>query len=954
MAKARVFELAKELGLADEDLLRRLTSMGMTGMTQMSALEEEQVQQIKMEVGSPRENRYTEKRVGTTIIRRRKRHQQEQEEMESDVSAEAASDEEVPFQPEAPFEEPPQSAQEQPVDMEAKPQEKSAQKPPRAREVARVISRPEPSEPEQAEQETVSEEPPTEEPQPEAPVQAEASAPSEAETPSGLEGEPLPPNESESGQPPVSEEKPRSESKPKTTGKRIVERDVKKEEEKTGERPRKDAPKKRRRDEPARIIRMPDPEVKRPAAVVEAAPSPQDRKGAKVVPFRPQEQATPETEEELARKAKKKKFKKTVKSEEEDKGLPKRAFVKRKEILERDDLYDESRSRGYKGKKGGKTQRRVQKTEVTMPKAIKRRVKIASDTIQVGELARKMGVKAGEMVKKLFAMGMMANVNQSLDLDTASLLAGEFGYEIERTALQEQEILAPDVVREESMRFRPPVVTVMGHVDHGKTTLLDAIRKTNVVEGEAGGITQHIGAYHVKVGDGAITFLDTPGHEAFTAMRARGAKVTDIVILLVAADDGVMQQTKEAIDHARAAAVPIIVAVNKIDKPNADMDRVKRELAEYGIVTEEWGGDTVLVPVSAKKREGIEELLEYVVLQSELLELKADPSVNARGTVVEARLDKGKGPVATVLVQSGTLKVGDAFICGQQSGRVRAMTDDLGRPVDDAGPSIPVEVQGLSGVPMAGDEFIVLADEKMVKQIADRRQQEQRLAALSQGGAMTLEKLQKQILEGETNELNIVLKADVQGSVEALSESLQKLGNQEIHVNIVLASPGTISENDVMLASASGAIVVGFNVRPSVKIRQLAEAQGVQVRLYDVIYDVIAEIKEAMAGRLKPTYEEKVLGQAEVREVFRISKVGAIAGCQVTDGKVTRSDRVRVIRDGVVVAEAQLETLKRFKDDAKEVSQGFECGIKVSNFNDLKVGDIIESYMLEEIRPTLD
>ena len=927
MAKARVFELAKELGLANEDLLEKMTSMGITGMTHMSALEDEQINQIKEEIGTPKTPEYVEKRLGSTIIRRRKKAPKPEPEIvvEPEASEEEAPAAEGPVASEVIAEPsiPAEMTQEAPAEVEPEPViPAEAAAPPETVESVETTEAAEapgiPEQPEAEQPETVAGEIATvSEPIAEAPVE-ETAAPKE----------------------------PEKEAIP---DKKTLKKAREKTEKKAAKEGKKGAAKKaRKKEEPARIIKMPEPERR-----VEEEPEPEQVRRPKVVPIREETETQPAAEEG-GRKGKKKRSRRGAKAAELEDELAQKRFPKRREILERKDLYDEGRIRSFKSKKGGKAPRKSHKTEVTTPKAIKRRIRLAGDTIIVGELAKKMGIKAGELVKQLFTMGVMANLNQVLDFDTTTLVASEFGYEVERTIPQETEILAPEEVKTENLVERPPVITVMGHVDHGKTTLLDAIRESNVVAGESGGITQHIGAYHVKVGDGSMTFLDTPGHEAFTAMRARGAKVTDIVILLAAADDGVMQQTKEAIDHAKAAGVPIIVAVNKIDKANADQDRVKRELSDYGVVPEEWGGDTVVVPISAKQKKGIDELLEYVLLQAEMLELKADPSINARGTVIEARLDKGRGAVATVLVQSGTLKVGDSFLCGHHAGRVRALNDDRGRPVEEAGPSIPVEVQGFTGVPMAGDEFIVLADEKTVKQIAERRQHEQRVASLSQGGAMTLEKLQQQIQEGEANQLNIVLKADVQGSVEALSEALQKLSTSGVSLNPVHASTGAISENDVMLAAASDAIIVGFNVRPTAKVRQLAKNEQVEIRLYEVIYDVINDIKEAMAGRLAPTYEERVLGQAEVRELFRVSKVGTIAGCVVSEGKISRSERARVIREGIVVADGELQSLKRFKDDVKEVAQGFECGINIANFNDVKVGDIIESYTLEEIKATLD
>lgn len=587
------------------------------------------------------------------------------------------------------------------------------------------------------------------------------------------------------------------------------------------------------------------------------------------------------------------------------------------------------------------------------PKATKRKIRI-EEAIIVSELAHQMGVKATEVIKKLLLLGLPVTVNQAIDFDTASLVAAEFGYEVEKKGIEEETILATQEDRPEDLRPRPPVVTVMGHVDHGKTSLLDAIRHTNVTSEEAGGITQHIGAYHVHLEKGDIVFLDTPGHEAFTAMRARGAKVTDIVILVVAADDGVMQQTIEAINHAKAAQVPIIVAINKIDKPNANPEKVKRELAEHGLIPEEWGGNTIMVEVSAKKKIGIEDLLEMVLLQAEIMELKANPNKPARGRVIEAKLEKGRGPVATVLIQEGTLKLGDAFVCGVHYGKVRNIFNDRGQRIESAGPSMPVEVIGLSGVPQAGDDFAVVADEKQARTLAEHRLRKQREREISLSTKVTLEKLYEQIREGQLKEFNLILKTDVQGSLEALTEAIKKLSHPEIKINIIHAATGAISENDIMLASASNAVVIGFNVRPDAKVEELAQREKVDVKFYNVIYQLIDDIKAAMAGLLEPEYQEKVLGRAEVRQTFHISKVGTVAGCYVQSGVVQRGAKVRVLRDQVVVYDGKIASLKRFKEDAREVKAGFECGILIENFNDVKVGDVLEVYTMEAVKPSID
>jgi translation initiation factor IF-2 len=631
----------------------------------------------------------------------------------------------------------------------------------------------------------------------------------------------------------------------------------------------------------------------------------------------------------------------------------KKEGLKKIEIIEKRERIFEPGPRASKGKKREKEQvLHGKKTEITTPKAIKRIIKI-TESITVGELAKRMGAKANDLIRVLMKMGLMATINHPLDFDAASIVAADFGYEIENVAIDLDEMLESIADMPESLVKRPPVVTIMGHVDHGKTSLLDAIRETNVIAGEAGGITQHIGAYDVELKGRKITFLDTPGHEAFTAMRARGAKVTDIVILVVAADDGVMPQTREAINHSKAAGVPIIIAINKIDKPDAKPERVKQELMEFGLVSEDWGGETIFVEVSAKKRINIEELLEMVLLQADVMELKANPDKPARGTIVEAKLDRGRGPVATVLVQEGTLKVGDYFVSGIHYGRVRAMQNERGNKIAEAGPSMPSEVIGFTGVPDAGDVFVVLSDEKQAKEIAMHRQQKIRETELAKTSKLSLEQLYEKIQKGEVKELNVIVKGDVQGSVEAVAEALRKLSTDAIRLVVIHASVGAITETDVNLAAASNAIVLGFNVRPEVKAHALADKEGVDIRLYNIIYDAVDDIKKAMEGLLEPTLREKQLGRAEIREVFSVPKHGNVAGCYVLDGKILRNMPARLLRDNVVVFEGKLANLRRFKDDVKEVSSGYECGISLENYNDIKIGDIIESYEIEKIAATL-
>ncbi len=591
---------------------------------------------------------------------------------------------------------------------------------------------------------------------------------------------------------------------------------------------------------------------------------------------------------------------------------------------------------------------------VTQPlKAAKRKVRIEG-TIRISDMAQQMSLKANELIKVLFNLGIMATINQSIDFDTASILAAEFKYEVEKTGFEEKDYLEPSAPdRPEDLKPRPPVVTIMGHVDHGKTSLLDAIRKTHVTSGEAGGITQHIGAYHVRTKNGDVVFLDTPGHEAFTAMRARGAQITDLVILVVAADDGVMEQTREAVNHARAANVPIIVAVNKMDKPGANPDRVLRELAEMGLQAEEWGGDTIVCKVSAKTHEGLDELLELLALQSEVMELKANPDKPARGHIIEAKLDKGRGAVATVLIQEGTLHQGDTFVCGTFSGRVRALLNDQGKKVKEAGPSIPVEVQGFTGVPVAGEEFAAIEDEKVARRIADARAIAQREKELASETKVTLESFLAGTGNDEQKTLNLVVKADVQGSLEAVQGSLQKASTDKVTVNVVHGGTGAITESDILLASASKAIIIGFNIRPTAKIKEVAAHENVDIRFYDIIYKLVDDVKNAMAGLLAPVEKEVYLGQAEVRKTFTLPKVGTIAGSYVADGKIVRNAGARLLRDGVVVWTGSISSLKLFKDDAKEVARGKECGIGLENFNDIKDGDIIEAFETVQEAATL-
>jgi translation initiation factor IF-2 len=574
------------------------------------------------------------------------------------------------------------------------------------------------------------------------------------------------------------------------------------------------------------------------------------------------------------------------------------------------------------------------------------------NNIKVSDFALKLGIEPSKIIKKLMDIGVFATINQDIDFDSASAIANGMGFEVEMDQnyhARADELLQDEAEQPENLVPRPPVVTVMGHVDHGKTSLLDAIRQSKVTSTEAGGITQHIGAYQVNIKDKKIVFLDTPGHEAFTSMRARGAKVTDIAVLVVAADDGVMPQTVEAVNHARAAQVQIIVAINKMDKPNANPDRVKQQLAEAGLVPEDWGGDTIMVPVSAVKKQGIENLLEMIILVAEMAELKENPNKPASGTIIEAQLDKGRGPVATVLVQKGTLKIGDSIVAGSAHGKVRAMIDDKGQRIKKAGPSTPVEVLGLSDVPNAGDLLYTVSDEKLARQIADKRKEKQRELELSSSIKISLDELFSRIQKGDIKDLNIIVKADAQGSMEALKQAIKRLSTDEIHVNVIHGGVGAITETDIKLATASSAIIIGFNVRPETSALRLAENQKVDIRTYRVIYNAIEDIEAAMKGLLEPKYKEMVHGRAEVRATFKVPGFGMVAGCYALDGKINRHDSVRIIRNGVIIHEGKIDSLKRFKDDVREVAAGFEFGLGIEKFNDIKENDIIETYAMEEI-----
>jgi translation initiation factor IF-2 len=861
MSKTRVYELAKELGLENKDLITHLEKIGITVKSHSSSLEDIDVERIKNELLAKEPKQIVEERIKSTVIRRRAIRAPQEETPVEEVTEEKAEEK---VAPEKKKEEAPAKA------AETKPEE-----PPKL-----TLS--------STEAVAKKEIPKTEEKE----EKVEAKAEPGIEAPAAVE----------KPKPQIIPVRPPIISKHKIT--RLE--------------PKKEFP-----------------------------PKPPVKPGEKAI--------VPPPEKIIKREFEKPKKKGKAPVEvfiEEEKEVPRRKVLEKKiekKLRKQDDDRDVAFPKWRDEKKVAPV--RMKKTEITVPKAIKRRIKIG-ETISVGELAKRMGVKASEVINKLMAMGVMATINQSIDYDIATLVAAEFSFQVEAVDVEfEESGLKPEVVSE-NLKPRAPVVTIMGHVDHGKTSLLDAIRKTNVIAGEAGGITQAIGAYRVNINNRDIVFLDTPGHEAFTAMRARGAQVTDIVVLVVAADDGVMDQTVEAINHSKVAGVPIIVAINKIDKPGAEPEKIKQALTEHGLLSEQWGGETIFCEVSAKKQIGIESLLEMILLQADVLELKADPDQPARGIIIEAKLDRGRGPVATVLIQQGTLREGDAFVSKTESGRVRAMINDQGLRVDEAGPSTPVEVIGFSSVPQTGAEFFVVEDEKKARNIADywlRKAREQELSASSK---ITLEQLYQKIKEG-VKDFNVIIKADVQGSIEAISDALHKLSTDDVRLKIIHSSTGAISETDVMLASASNAIIIGFNVRPDARVVEIAQQEGVEIKLYDIIYNVIADVRAAMEGLLEPEYKEVVLGRAEVRETFKVPKIGTVAGCYVTDGKIARSANLKLVRDSVVVFDGKILSLRRFKDDAKEVQAGFECGISIEGFNDIHVGDIIEAYTTEKLERKL-
>ena len=956
-ASVRVEDLAVELGLSNKDIIQHLREIGVQAKSQKTVVDAEDVDRLKAELKESSAPRKEVRRVtdsGVIVRRRRKKSkksepeapetpevQEEEAESPSEAAAEAAPAE--PVMEEAAVvsaETPEEAAQEESPE---KPAAKASKRTKDSKPKVRVIA------PAQAE-------PPAEEPVAEAPV-AEEAAPEPAP-----ESAPEPEASTPSEESPV--EEAAAEEAPEATPEKTEEPEAEAAKAAAAEdedEPKKKKKKKKREPEApkVKIISMPDPAEVQARETARAMSEPARRPprpggrfngpaGGRPAPGTPPGTSPlpdPLVSDGRSKKKKGKKDRRVV----EFSTAQKDGQVNRFE----ETAFPQGR-KGRKKKGRRQMQQKIEQPLAQPMKAAKRKIKF-DETIRLADMAHQMGVKAQDLIKALFGMGVMATINQSLDLDTASLLAGEFGYEVENVSFDEQTFLAPiEEDKAEDLKPRPPVVTIMGHVDHGKTSLLDAIRLTNVTDGEAGGITQHIGAYHVNTDRGEIVFLDTPGHEAFTTMRMRGAQVTDIVILVVAADDGVMDQTREAISHSKAAGVPIVVAVNKIDKEGANPDNVKRELAEQGLVPEEWGGDTIFAHVSAKQKVGLDELLEMVLLQAEVLELKANPDKAARGHIVEAKLDKGRGPVGTMLISEGTINQGDSFVCGVQFGKVRAMFNDQGKKLKTAGPAMPVEIQGFDGLPEAGDEFFVVEEEKMARRIAQSRAMKKREKILSAKTKVTLESFLASRPDDEAQTLNLVLKADVQGSLEAVTEALNKLSTDEVKINVVHGGAGAITESDILLAGASEAIIIGFNVRPNLKVKEIAEQEGVEVRFYDIIYKLVGEVKDAMSGMLAPDIEEVYLGQAEVRQTFSVPKVGTIAGSFVADGKITRTAQVRLLRGGVVTYTGQVTSLRRVKDDVKEVAKGYECGIGLEKFNDIKAGDIIEAFETKEVARTID
>jgi translation initiation factor IF-2 len=986
MAKLRVHELARELNLTNKILMDKMKKLNISVGSHMSALDDKDVQTIRDSlIVSKRKKNVEEERVKSTVIRRRRKgakqqadtvrknekHRSRKDAKKDSSKGDDTENESIDMQLEDSKSKAKknkyksrrskQKAASEKTDQESKDKKHSDQPPDgdkiknkrrRRRkkkkdgggggEPAKIIKKAEyPKDAEDVQED--SEEP---------------SVVSESPIETSADTQELQKKETK----PIKQDKPEQKDNKQSQGdtekkRKNKPKDYQDKKKDNLDKKKKKRSKKRRRDEPAKIIKKADPAV---VTVIESDLQTDEDVLNDEIDFskQPSREVPDQPAPQEPQKKKRKKGKKRQSNENQDdqKFFNKRISFKKKEVVEGSALYSEKKGKGKSRKsKGGqkKPVQKAQKTQITTPKAIKRRIKIY-DAIILADLAKRMGIKASDLIKKLIEMGVMATVNQSLDYDTAVLVATEFNFEVEKGTFEEDTVLEHTEDAPEDLQDRPPVVTIMGHVDHGKTSLLDAIRETRITASEAGGITQHIGAYNVKTDRGHIVFLDTPGHEAFTSMRARGAQVTDIVVLVVAADDGVMPQTIEAVNHSKAAQVPIIVAVNKIDKPGAEPDKVKRELSDYGLMPEDWGGETIFTHVSAKMKQGIDDLLEMILLQSEVMELKANPNKHARGHVVEAKIDSGRGAVATVLIQEGTLHKGDPIVCGVHSGKVRALINDRNKPVKTAGPSIPVEILGLTGVPMAGDELIAVADEKTARQVSSHRSQKMRMMELAKSNRISLDNFFEKMQSQDVKSLNLIVKTDVHGSIDAINESLNKLSGDEVKIEIVHSATGTITESDISLAAVSDAIVIGFNVRPSARVQELANEENVDIRFYDIIYNLINDIKDAVVGMMESTFEDEVLGHAEVREIFSIPKIGIIAGSYVKSGKVERNQQARLLREGVVIYTGKISSLKRFKEDAKEVASGYECGIGIENYNDIKVGDVIECFHLKEIKPMIE
>ncbi len=953
MAKIRVYELAKDLKMTNKALLSKMKELKIEVKSHMSSLQDSDISKIKKKCLGKAKKKKRDVEIKPSVIRRRK--QTTEELVDPEVQETAEIEKETEPEQEEVIKKKKSAKEEKKLKPAVVPDDKSeeSERETSLSEPEKVIpkSKKKKSKPAKIVKPLVTESVESEpEPEPESEKVDTSSGEKKKPKAAELKAEKRAVKKSE-GERPVSEDQEKKSSIKDEGEAAAPKEEEKKEKEKK--------PKKRKKKvAPAKIVKIADPSVlenlkkTKPGDERTKVKSSRPKPSARKKQFQKKDSVKPDAAAPPVEPPKPGDDRRNKRKAgfDGDKPFGKRKKRKKKSVIEGDALYKGGRGRKKRGRKDPRGKKgNFQQTQITTPKAIKRRIKI-DEAIELAELAKRMGIKANEMIAKLMGMGVMATVNQTIDFDTAVLVATEFDFEVEKASFEEETLL--DMVSENDegkLLGRAPVVTIMGHVDHGKTSLLDVIRKSKITSSEAGGITQHIGAYNVKTPNGGqVTFLDTPGHAAFTAMRARGAQVTDIVILVVAADDGVMPQTKEAINHSKAAGVPVVVAVNKMDKEGADPDRVMRELSEFDLLAEDWGGDTIFVKVSAKSGEGIDDLLEMILLQSEVLELKANPDKKASGYVVESRLDKGRGPVATVLVKQGTLSDGDSVVCGLYSGKIRAMIDDGGSRLDKAGPSTPAEIVGLNGVPDAGDEFVAVASDKDAKQIAGNRMQKQRAKELAKKSRANLAKMFENLGAAEIKELRLIVKADVQGSIEALNDSLKDLAKDEVDVNIVHSGTGTINDSDISLAAVSDAIIIGFNVRPTLQIRTLAKGENVDMRFYDIIYDVINDIKAALAGMMPSTFHENIIGQADVHDIFVIPKMGTIAGCQITQGKVVRGKNVRLLRDGVIKRDTQISSLRRFKDDVKEVEQGFECGIGLEKFNDIKVDDVIECYEVEE------